>query len=85
MHWGLWGDCHLGQAKRVNCNQILGQVADENYIAIPESLGIVSRKPQYKDVYRRTIEIRVHYEPLNSNKSIKCECVMLKLPSPISG
>ena len=27
----------------------------------------VSRKPQYKDVYRRTIEIRVHYEPLNSN------------------
>ena len=30
-------------------------------------LHTVSRKPQYKDVYRRTIEIRVHYEPLNSN------------------
>ena len=29
--------------------------------------GGVSRKLQYKDVYRRTIEFRVHYEPLNSN------------------
>ena len=27
----------------------------------------VSRKSQNKDVYRRTIEIRAHYEPLNSN------------------
>ena len=37
------------------------------YIMRKTSLKDVSRKPQYKDVYRRTIEIRVHYEPLNSN------------------
>ena len=28
---------YLGQAKHANCNQILGQVADQNCIAIPES------------------------------------------------
>ena len=33
MHWRIWGVLHLGQVKLVNCNQILGQVADQNYIA----------------------------------------------------
>ena len=29
----LLGISHLGLAKPVNCNQILGHVADQNYIA----------------------------------------------------
>ena len=37
MHWSVWGVSHLGQAKLVYYNQILSQVADQNYIAIPES------------------------------------------------
>ena len=32
MHWSLWGVSHLGLAKLVNCNQILGHVADQDYI-----------------------------------------------------
>ena len=32
MHWSLWGFSHLGLAKIVNCNQILGHVVDEDYI-----------------------------------------------------
>ena len=30
MHWSQWGVSHLGQAKLVNSNQILSQVADQN-------------------------------------------------------
>ena len=30
-------DSHVGQAKHVHCNQILGQVVDQIYIVIPES------------------------------------------------
>ena len=32
MHWSLWGVSHLRLAKLVNCNQILGDVADQDYI-----------------------------------------------------
>ena len=32
MHWNLWGVSHLILAKLVNCNQILGHVADQDYI-----------------------------------------------------
>ena len=32
MHWSLWGVSHLGLAKLVNCSQILGHVADQDYI-----------------------------------------------------
>ena len=32
MHWYLWGVLHLGLSKLFNCNQILGRVADENWI-----------------------------------------------------
>ena len=32
MHWSLWGVSHLGLAKLVNCNQILGHVADQDYV-----------------------------------------------------
>ena len=39
----------------------------ELHLNFIENILNVFRKPQYKDVYRRTIEIRVHYEPLNSN------------------
>ena len=28
----LWGFSHLGLAKLVNCNQILGHVTDQDYI-----------------------------------------------------
>ena len=33
MHWSLWGISHLSLAKLVNCNQNLGYVADQNYVA----------------------------------------------------
>ena len=32
MHWSLWGVSHLGLAKLVNCNQIPGHVAVQDYI-----------------------------------------------------
>ena len=32
MHWSLWGVSHPGLAKFFNCNQILGHVADQDYI-----------------------------------------------------
>ena len=32
LDWSLWGVSHLGRAKLVNCNQILGHVADQDYI-----------------------------------------------------
>ena len=34
MHWSLCWVTHLGHAKLVNCNHILGHVADQNYTAI---------------------------------------------------
>ena len=33
MYWSLWGILHLGQVKFVDCNQILDQVADQNFVA----------------------------------------------------
>ena len=35
--WSLLGALHLGQAKLVNCSQILCHVADQNYIAFIDS------------------------------------------------
>ena len=37
-HWSQRGVSHLSQTKLVNRNQILGEVADQNYIAIRESV-----------------------------------------------
>ena len=39
MHWSLWGVSHLGVAKLVNCNQILGHVADQDYIEFVDWCG----------------------------------------------
>ena len=38
MHWSLWGVLHLGLAKLVNCNQILGHVADQDCIEFIDSI-----------------------------------------------
>ena len=40
MHWGPWGVWHLSLAKLFNCNQILGHVADQNYVAIIDQLKV---------------------------------------------
>ena len=37
MRWSQWGVSHLGLAKLVNCNQILGHVADQNCIEFIDS------------------------------------------------
>ena len=34
MHLGLWEISYLSQAKPLNCNQVLGHVADQNYIVL---------------------------------------------------
>ena len=46
---------------------------------------IVSRKPQYKDVYRRTIEIPQRTHLFKVNCHLKVHNVHQKLLSPISG
>ena len=41
MHWRLWGASHLGLAKPVNCNQILGHVADQDCIEFIDSINLI--------------------------------------------
>ena len=41
MHWSLWGVSHLGLAKLVNCNQILGHVADQDCVEFIDSFGLL--------------------------------------------
>ena len=45
----------------------------------------VSRKPQYKDIYRRTIEIPQRSRTFQANCCLKVHNAHLKLLSPISG
>ena len=45
----------------------------------------VSRKPQYKEVYRRTIEIPQRARIFKANRCSKIHNAHLKLASPISG
>ena len=42
MHWSLLGVSHLGLAKLVNCNQIVGHVADQDCIEFIDSKRVLS-------------------------------------------
>ena len=44
----------------------------------------IAQKPQYKDVYRRTIEIPQRTHIIKANCCLKVYNAHLKLPSPIS-
>ena len=48
-------------------------------------MNLVSGKPQYKDVYRRTIEMLQRTRIFKVNKWLKVHNAQLKLTSPISG
>ena len=39
MHWSLWGVSHLCLAENVNCNEILGLVAGQDYIEFIDQLS----------------------------------------------
>ena len=53
-----------------------------NFVSLRKPL--VSRKPQYKDIYRRIIEMPHHAHTFQVNRCLKVHRAHLKLPLPIS-
>ena len=54
MHWSLWGVSQLSLAKLVNCNQILGHVADQDCIEFIDSI-----------LNNASVMLIIHYFPEN--------------------
>ena len=54
-------------------------------MSVTSCFGVVSRKAQYKDVYRSTIEILQHARIFKASCCLKVHNVPLNLASPISG